>query len=144
MKLLTPEITKRLSVDIPRQIPCLKLLVLFGSQVKETAHAQSDWDLAILAADGIDETLGDWGEFALYEKLGCLLQIPSDRIDIVNLKHCSPLLGYIVAREGRVLYEAGQDFLDFQLRAWKIYADTVKLRSYTQEYLRQELERLGK
>lgn len=144
MQLLTPEISKRLSIDIPSQVPSLRLLVLFGSRVKETAHAQSDWDLAILTTDGVDETLGDWGEFALYEKLGRLLQIPSDRIDIVNLKHCSPLLGYIVAREGHVLYESERNFLDFQLRAWKIYADTAKLRNYTQEYLRQSLERLDK
>ena len=98
-----------------------------------------------MTSDKPDSPPTGWGEFELYEKLGQIFQISSDRIDLVKLNRCSPLLGYIIAREGKVLYESEPGlFIRFQLKAWKIYADTAKLRRYQAEYIRQGLERLKK
>ncbi|MBD2102390.1 type VII toxin-antitoxin system MntA family adenylyltransferase antitoxin [Leptolyngbya sp. FACHB-261] len=129
--------------EILQAIPNLKLLILFGSRAKGTAREHSDWDLAILSADGSELTSDPWGELGLYEKLGHILQVSSDQIDLVNLNHCSPLLKYAVALQGKVLYEAEPNlFIDFQRQAWHIYLDTAKLRAYEQEYIRRGLENL--
>ena len=45
------------------------------------------------------------------------------------LDRCSPLLGFHVARDGKLIYEKNSgDFVKFQMKAWKIYADTAKFR----------------
>ena len=131
---------KVIAAQVAQEIPSLRLLVLFGSRAKQKATEKSDWDLAILTHES---STNSWEELALYEKLGHILQVSSDRVDLVNLNHCSPLLGYIVAREGKLLYETEPElFLKFQLKAWKIYADTAKFRYAQEDYIHRSLERL--
>lgn len=138
-----PEVFRKTTSQIAQEIANLGLLILFGSRAKGTAREDSDWDLAILSQMELDAPPEAWGELSLYEKLGRILQIPSDRIDLVNLRHCSPLLGYVVAKEGKILYEAEPNlFRSFQCKAWHTYLDTAKLRSYQEEYIRRGLEKL--
>lgn len=128
-------------VYLIQEIPDLQLLVLFGSRTKEIHTPQSDWDLAIALSSDCSLSLSDW--LSLPHRLGKLLQIDSDRIDLVDLNRCSPVLGYVIAKEGQVLYEAEPDlFFQFQLKAWKRYADTAYLRRYQADYIRQAVERL--
>lgn len=122
-------------------VPDLKLLVLFGSRAKGRETHQSDWDLGILLKKN-DRSPNEW--FSLYHQLAEVLGINSDRVDLVNLQQCSPVLGYVIAREGQILYEAEPNlFLNFQLKAWKVYANTAWLRRYQQQYIQQGLERLS-
>ncbi|NJL36930.1 MAG: nucleotidyltransferase domain-containing protein [Leptolyngbyaceae cyanobacterium RM2_2_4] len=124
-----------------REIPALQLLVLFGSRAKDTYTDRSDWDLAI-AIDPANH-LSFSSLLSLPHTLGNILCINSDRIDLVNLNHCSPVLGYVIAKEGQVLYEVEPDlFFQFQLKAWKRYADTAYLRRYQEDYIRQTVEQL--
>lgn len=133
----THSLVNHLEQLIP-EVPRLRLLVVFGSRAKDTYSAQSDWDLAI-ALD--PEQPQNW--LVLPQTLAGILQIPSDRLDLVDLNHCSPVLGYVIAREGQLLYEAEPGlFLNFQLKAWKHYADTAYLRRYQEDYIRQTLEQL--
>ena len=135
-----PPTVEAIAPQIVQIIPHLRLLVLFGSRATGTATKQSDWDLAFLA-DG--STPSAWGDLALYGSLASVLGISSDRIDLVSLDHCSSTLGYLIARDGKVLYEAEPNlFLKFQLKVWKVYADTAKLRRYQDDYIRQGLEKL--
>lgn len=124
-----------------REIPALQLLVLFGSRVKDTYTDQSDWDLAIAINPDRPLSFSDW--LSLPHTLGRILNLDSDRIDLVDLNHCSPVLGYVIAKEGQLLYEAERDlFFHFQLKAWKRYADTAYLRRYQDDYIRQTVEQL--
>lgn len=135
---MQPELQSHLVAAIPN----LKLLVLFGSRAKGKETQQSDWDLGILLEETNHDLPNKW--LLLDQPLAEALRISSDRVDLVNLKRCSPLLGYVVAREGRPLYELEPNlFLNFQLQAWKRYADTAWLRRYQQQYIQQGLERLS-
>ncbi len=130
MKPQTFEEIKALSPLISEKIPYLKMLVLFGSRATGHVHAESDWDFAALYDEKIRRAYmkDAWSWFEIDLFLSNLFEI-SDTIDVVELNHCSPLIGYIVARDGKLLYEkqAGE-FIKFTCKAWKIYANTEKFR----------------
>ncbi len=134
------EMRQAIAPLIRQAIPDLKLLVLFGSQAKGTATERSDWDLAVL----MDASSADnWIGWQVCVPLANILQISESCIDLIDLAYCSPVLGYAIAREGHVLYEREPDlFFNFQLKAWKRYADTARLRQYQKDYIRLGLERL--
>jgi len=81
----THSLVNHLEQLIP-EVPRLRLLVVFGSRAKDTYSAQSDWDLAI-ALD--PEQPQNW--LVLSQTLAGILQIPSDRLDLVDLNRCSPV-----------------------------------------------------
>jgi predicted nucleotidyltransferase len=94
------------SSTIEQIIPNLKLLVLFGSRARGDHRLDSDWDFAVL----YDEQYSEMAKqgylfFEVYELLADFFQIPSDRIDIVNLNSSSELIAHYVARDGKILYE---------------------------------------
>lgn len=109
------------------------MIVLFGSRAKGQAHTKSDWDIGILAKAGCYE---GFAQFKLQEDLSEILSIPFDQLDLVNLRYCSPLLGFAIARDGLPLYqETTITFTRFQVRASKRYADTAKFRKLERAYL---------
>ena len=114
----------------------VQLLVLFGSRARGNFHAYSDWDVGY-----IGPVVQAWTDLAIYGNVADALGIPGDRLDLVNLKRCSPLLGYVIAREGQVIFERQPGiFTDFQRKAWKQYADTTKFRYLQRVYIRSKLE----
>ncbi|MEN9206320.1 MAG: nucleotidyltransferase domain-containing protein [Thermostichales cyanobacterium SZTDM-1c_bins_54] len=126
-----------LTVVAPELLPPqVKLLVLFGSRANGTAHAYSDWDVGYLGPEIL--SLAD---LAIYGQVAKALGIPGDRLDLVNLQRCSPLLTYVVAREGKLIFEAEPElFVNFQTRAWKRYADAAKFRYWQRQYIQIRLE----
>ncbi|WP_170944110.1 nucleotidyltransferase domain-containing protein [Leptolyngbya sp. BC1307] len=123
----------QLQTQFESQLPEVKLVVLFGSQARQKATDKSDWDIAFLATP---DTYIGMEQFTLQQDIALLLDLPFDDIDLVNLRRCSPLLAFAVAREGKLLYEAAPAaFRLFQVRASKIYADTAKLRYFQKVYL---------
>ena len=134
-------------LQLPEKIPYLKMLVLFGSRAKGDIHGKSDWDFAVVYDEEIrknhiaDNTFA-W--FEVPEKLGNIFQINSDIIDIVELNRCSPLLSFHVARDGKLIYEKNSgDFVKFQMKAWKIYADTAKFRKSRRKSIELWLQKKG-
>jgi uncharacterized protein len=98
-----------LTSQLPNKIPYLKMLVLFGSRATGKTHAKSDWDFATLYDENkrkscIGERTFAW--FEIPQKLGEVLEINSDEIDIVELNSCSSLIAHFVARDGKLLYES--------------------------------------
>ena len=76
----------------------LKLLILFGSQVTQNIHPESDIDIAFFADTKVDEE-------KLYEDLMALLRRAD--IDLINLyTHHDHLLRYQILSKGVALYEA--------------------------------------
>ena len=99
----------------------LRLILLFGSAVSGKMHKQSDIDIAFLFDKPVD-ILG------LTNKVIRLLH--TDNIDVVDLKRASPLLKFLVATDGRLLYERKEGmFNEFYSLAFRMYVDTKKLRN---------------
>jgi predicted nucleotidyltransferase len=137
----------QLSSQLPEKIPYLKMLVLFGSRARGDTHAKSDWDFAVTYDEKLREESCKDRSFAWFEIpviLEEIFQINSDQIDVVELNHCSPLIGFHVARDGKVLYEEKPgDFAKFQLKAWKHYADTAKFRKLQRHSIELWLQKWG-
>lgn len=86
------------------KIPNLKLLILFGSRARGEHKPDSDWDFAVLYEERSDRK--DISSLLkIYTLLEQALEIPDDKIDVVDLKECSPILAHYVARDGQLLYE---------------------------------------
>ena len=88
---------------IPQAMQDFKLLILFGSRARGEHKPDSDWDFAVLyeersAQKDISSLL------KIYTLLEQALEIPEDKIDVVDLKECSPILAHYVARDGRGLF----------------------------------------
>ncbi len=125
--------TAQLQTQFKSQLPKVKLVVLFGSQARQKATEKSDWDIVFLATP---DTYTGMEKFTLQQDISVLLDLSFDHIDLIDLRRCSPLLAFTVAREGKPLYEATPAvFRMFQVRASKIYADTAKLRYFQKVYL---------
>jgi hypothetical protein len=124
----------------PECLPeAVRVLVLFGSRARGKTHGNRDWDVGYLG-----NPITDWDDLALYEKVADALGIPADDLDLVDLQRCSPLVGYGVAREGRVIFEAEPGlFRQFQSRAWRVYADTESFRNLQEESFKKRLKELS-
>ncbi|MEW6001351.1 MAG: nucleotidyltransferase domain-containing protein [Nitrospirota bacterium] len=111
----------------------LQLVVLFGSAVSERIHKQSDIDIALLFDRPIDI-------FSLTNKVIRLLR--TNNIDVIDLRYASPLLKFIIAKSGRLLYEREQGiFNEFYSLAFRRYVDTKKLRDAQETAIKHFLKR---
>lgn len=146
MKAHTSEELKAFSLQVAERLPYLKLLVLFGSRATGKTHTESDWDFAALYDEELRKfhikDAWDWFEVSLI--ISQTFAIPDLKIDMAELNHCSPLLGYHVARDGKLLYErSAGEFLKFQCKAWKMYADTAKFRQAQRQAIELALQKFG-
>src|SRR6059036_1267243 len=85
----TAELIRQRLADLPEVMPDLRLLVLFGSAVRDWARSESDIDPAV-QCDGPADL--DAFYVALAPRLG------TDRLDLIDLRRAGPLLGMAVAR----------------------------------------------
>lgn len=133
----------------------IRLIVLFGSRARGTAHPTSDYDLAVLLDDptrggrashprGTLSTEDSRRLLALHIDLQHLLR--TSRIDLVPLDCASPLLAHRIARDGIPLNEreAGS-FARFCARAVQRHEDARFLAQSERDYLRRRFaERVSK
>jgi len=113
----------------------LQLVLVFGSIVSGRMHRQSDIDLAFLFDRPVDI-------LALTNMVIKLLH--TDSVDVIDLKHASPLLKFSAAKNGRLLYERSSGvFNEFCSLAFRIYVDTKKLRDAQAIAIRYFLEARG-
>lgn len=98
-----------LQVDLDcllKEIPYLKLLVLFGSRARGDTHSNSDWDFAVLYDEEIRrKTVEGFGWFRDIGIIGDCLGLNSDNIDVVEIQRCSELMAHYIARDGQLIYE---------------------------------------
>ncbi|HBV01535.1 MAG TPA: hypothetical protein DEF00_04085 [Candidatus Taylorbacteria bacterium] len=99
----------------------LNFVVLFGSQATGRVHEKSDIDIAVLGSKEVDRV-----------KVGCEFDEVFGRndIEVVVLNNASPTMMYVVARDGKVLYEdsAGR-YISWKLFAMREWRDTAWLRA---------------
>jgi uncharacterized protein len=107
---ITPTLTElqEIASQLPKHIPYLKMLVLFGSRARGDTHAKSDWDFAALYDEELrEESCKDRG-FAWFEVPGILgefFSLNSDEIDVLELHRYSQPIAHFIARDGILLYE---------------------------------------
>ena len=114
----------------------IKLLVVFGSFGTEYMTKDSDLDLGYLS----EELLSQEQELQLLQDLIKFYQ--RSNIDLVNLRKATPGLKFEIARKGRVIFEQKEEFLEFQLYASHVFADTKHLREMRKEVLDSKIEQL--
>jgi predicted nucleotidyltransferase len=138
---------RELSLQLLKKIPYLKMLVLFGSRSKGNINANSDWDFAVLYdEEKYNSYIKDnpLAAFAIPGILGEIFKINSDKIDIVELNHCSKLIAHFVARDGKVLYEKpGDEFDKFQQRVLLSNTEIKKIEKTKLENIENFLQRWG-
>jgi predicted nucleotidyltransferase len=145
----TPTIAElqELSSQLPEKIPYLKMLVLFGSRATGNTNSNSDWDFAVLRDEEKynlyihDNPLAS---FAIPGILGEIFKINSDKIDIVEVNHCSKLIAHFVARDGIMLFEKfPEEFHNFQLNSLKTESELKKFRREQHQIIEIELNKWG-
>lgn len=98
----------------------LQLVLLFGSAATGKMHKRSDIDLAFLFDKPVDILL-------LTNKVIRLLH--ADNIDVVDLKHASPLLKFSIVKNCTLIYEKEPWISnEFYSLAFRRYIDTKKMR----------------
>lgn len=121
------EITDKLSPMFNNE--GLQLVIAFGSVVSGRVHQKSDIDLAFLFDKPVDI-------IRLTTRVTKLLR--SDNVDVVDLMRASPLLGFSVVRNGKLLHESIEGtFSAFCSLAFRRYADTKKLRNAQDQMIKQ-------
>ncbi len=83
---------------LKQNLPNLIAIYAFGSQIKNTAHAMSDLDLAVLIA-GTIEPLKLW---KIANELAN--QLDTD-IDLIDLRAASTVMQYQIISTGQLLYQ---------------------------------------
>ncbi|TAF19509.1 MAG: nucleotidyltransferase domain-containing protein [Nostocales cyanobacterium] len=145
----TPTITElhKLSSQISEKIPYLKMLVLFGSRAAGNTKANSDWDFAILCDEEKYKLYVEeypLASFAITGILGEVFKINSDKIDIVQLNHCSKLIAHFIARDGQVLYEQETDEFDnFRIKKKKSESELKKISQENRRIIEIALTKWG-
>lgn len=113
----------------------LRLILLFGSALTGAVHKKSDIDLAFLFDGPVD---------ILSITNSVIRLLHTDKVDVIDLKHASPLLKYSVAEKGRLLYEKSPGiFNEFYSLAFRMYVDTRKLREAGETAIKYFLESRG-
>ena len=82
-------------------------VILFGSRARGTFTKDSDYDLAILSRSKL--TIKQLNEIAL--KISDSINVPADKIDLIDLSKASNELTYKVIRDGKPLYVSDEEFL---------------------------------
>lgn len=145
METLTIEKLKELSQEIPNKIPYLKMLVLFGSRATGNTHANSDWDFAVLCDEEkrkLHTKDNPFNAFELPILIGELFNIESDKIDIVELNHCSWLISHFVARDGILIFEKDPSgFEYFRLTSLRPDTELNKYRQDQHKLIEMELKK---
>ena len=101
----------------------LDLVVLFGSQVKNTAIKESDIDVGIHGALGLN--LDD--KIAVARELAEVFQ--NENIDVSIISSNSPLLMRQILTDGKILYEKEKNLANkLKFYAWKLLAESKPFR----------------
>jgi len=108
-----------------KTIPYIVSVVLFGSQVRQTANKESDVDIAVLCERAhVPDimTLIEWREdiAALVHK----------NVDLVCLNTASPIIGMQVHKNGKILMVKHQRaYAEYQMYLFTDYAELKELRA---------------
>jgi predicted nucleotidyltransferase len=114
----------------------LRLVVLFGSAARGHLRPDSDVDIGVLTAHPLSAAKRN----RLWSACSQLFQAD---VDLTVLNHIEPLLGFQIAREGVLLYQAQagawETWRSYQVRR---FWDTHKFREALRLYVSQRAEEM--
>ena len=146
MKTSSLEEIKVIISIIATNLPYLKMLILFGSRATGKIHAESDWDFAALYDEEMRNALIN-NPFACFEVptiISKILEISDEKVDVVELNDCSPIIAHFVARDGKLLYEKYPgEFDEFRKIALKTDLEMKEIRKSLREKIEAGLQRWG-
>jgi uncharacterized protein len=103
------------------------LAYLFGSLAQE--RAANDVDIALLMSDALPA-------YPLRQQIADWLNI--ERIDVVDLRHASPVLRFEIISSGKLLYASREAMRhQFEMAVLREYKDTAYLRRRQKQMLRE-------
>lgn len=105
------------------EAPELLFAVLVGSRADGSATGESDWDIALQWRYGDASNRIAWHE-SMRRRLAYIIQVPEDRLDLIDLSNARLAMRALVAEEGRLL--AVNDELAwarFLTRTWRELED---------------------
>ncbi len=116
----------------------IELLVLFGSSASDEPETARDIDVAIILKKGMRPSKLD-----LIYKLDDFSN--GKKIDLVILTvDTDPLILHEIFFNGQCIYEIKQGFFEKEkLRAWKLYIDTMKIRTMRSQYLKKYVRKVS-
>ncbi len=128
--------TKEMLAPITKQFG-LRFIVLFGSAARGKMHEESDIDVGVLT----DHPVTFNKRLKLWYELSSLFHA---EIDLAVLNHAEPVLGFEVARDGKLLCERDK-FAWENWRSYKIrqYWDTKKFRDDLRKHISQRAEEMS-
>lgn len=91
--------------------PGIEFAVLVGSRADGSAHADSDWDIALQWSPQLDWLVGLGKTETLRSKMAEAMGVPWDRIDLIELRRASLAMRANVAENGIPL--KGEDSLEW-------------------------------
>lgn len=106
--------------QVLQQQPQLVFAVLVGSRANGSAHAQSDWDIALQWAPDLDWFYVLGQTEALRSQLALALKVSPQSIDLIELRRANLTMRATVAEEGIPL--TGGDslpWMHFLQRTWR-------------------------
>lgn len=130
----TPSTPPELEVLVRQRLetfPELAFAVLVGSRAKGTAHAGSDWDIALQWNPRPDWFAQLAAQETLRHDIANILHVPPEHIDLIDLARASLAMRANVAEEGRLLAGgAGLAWFRFLTRTWRELEDHYWERSH--------------
>lgn len=104
--------------------PDLDFAVLTGSRATRSAHAQSDWDIALQWNYQLDWITTVARTETLRRVLATVLRVEESKVDLIDLRRANLAMRAAVAEEGQPL--AGEDslaWMHFLRRTWRDLED---------------------
>jgi predicted nucleotidyltransferase len=111
-------------VQVLQTEPTLEFTVLIGSRATGTARVDSDWDIALQWSPNLDliSMLGQTE--TLRRNLANVLQIPSEKIDLIELRRADLAMRASAAEEGLSLNgQNSMAWAHFLQRTWRDLED---------------------
>ena len=106
----------------------IQMIILFGSQATGKAHADSDYDVAVLMVPekNIGENMDDYTKTLFF--LAEALCIPDQKLDLTNLNNASPFLQKEIFANCKLIFGDAYKFASFKSFALREYIATSGLR----------------
>ena len=133
---MVAQVPSRAQLEVIAKRHGLRLIVLFGSQVTGRTHPESDVDVAVLARRPVSEAK----RLALWRDLSDA--VGAD-VDLTLMDRVGPVLQNRIAREGRLLYEAGRrEWENYRSYLVRRYWDSAKFIEATADYVARRVQEM--